>query len=107
MLVEGFELVDDAFPPSVLTEVDDLGKLEARAGLATIRKAHGCSLSPHLEAWVGTLSTDPQDAFQHLAPFCEVTLLVTAIEAQLKPAGCRLIHFQRHLQRLAGGLPAP
>ncbi|MQB00988.1 MAG: hypothetical protein GEU78_11960 [Actinobacteria bacterium] len=83
-MLESRKLSHNPLPHPLVAEIQNFLQLEPSACRTTIGQAHGLSFSPYLEAWMGALRGDPQDAFEKRTSIREVALLMPLIESKLQ-----------------------
>jgi hypothetical protein len=83
-MLESRKLTNNPLPHALVAEIQNFLQLEPPACRTTIGQAHGLPLCPYLEAWMGALRRDSQDAFEKRTSIREIALLMPLIESKLQ-----------------------
>jgi hypothetical protein len=85
-VLESGKLTHNALPHALVAEIQNFLQLEPSACRTTIGQAHGLPFPPYLEARMGALRRDSQDAFEKGTSIREIALLMPLIESKLQLA---------------------
>jgi hypothetical protein len=83
-VLESRKLPHNSLSHALVAEIQDFLQLEPPACRTAIGQAHGLPFTPYLEAWMGALRCDAQDAFEKRTSIREVALLMPFIESKLQ-----------------------